>query len=66
MSDRAVYLLVLVSAAHVLPVHATRSGGIRRFAGPCRAIRGLSNYMFHEAQRMAKEEVQQGNDKFDG
>ncbi len=31
-----------------------------------RAIRGLSNYMFHEAQRMAKEEVQQGNDKFDG
>ena len=33
---------------------------------PRRAIRGLSNYMFHEAQRMAKEEVQQGNDKFDG
>jgi hypothetical protein len=32
----------------------------------CRAARGLSNYMFFEAQRLAKEEVQQGNDKFDG
>ncbi|KAI3432687.1 hypothetical protein D9Q98_004230 [Chlorella vulgaris] len=30
------------------------------------AVRGLSNYMFHEAQRMAKEEVQKGNDNFDG
>ncbi|KAK9823938.1 hypothetical protein WJX72_006512 [[Myrmecia] bisecta] len=30
------------------------------------AFRGLSNYMFHEAQRMAKEEVAQGRDKFDG
>jgi hypothetical protein len=30
------------------------------------AVRGLSNYMFHEAQRLAKEEVQKGNDKFDG
>jgi hypothetical protein len=28
------------------------------------AIRGLSNYMFFEAQRMAKEEL--GPDKFDG
>ena len=35
-------------------------GGVRR------AIRGLSNYMFFEAQRLAKEEVQEGNDKFDG
>lgn len=33
----------------------------------CRsAVRGLSNYMFHEAQRLAKEEVQKGRDKFDG
>lgn len=30
------------------------------------AVRGLSNYMFHEAQRLAKEEVQKGHDKFDG
>lgn len=30
------------------------------------AIRGLSNYMFFEAQRMAKEEVQDGNDTLDG
>lgn len=30
------------------------------------AVRGLSNYMFFEAQRMAKEEIQDGNDKFDG
>jgi hypothetical protein len=29
-------------------------------------VRGLSNYMFHEAQRLAKEEVQKGQDKFDG
>lgn len=33
---------------------------------PCSAVRGLSNYMFHEAQRLAKEEVQKGHDKFDG
>lgn len=32
----------------------------------CRAVRGLSNYMFHEAQRMAQEGVQRGDDKFDG
>ncbi len=32
----------------------------------CSAVRGLSNYMFHEAQRLAKEEVQKGHDKFDG
>lgn len=30
------------------------------------AIRGLSNYMFFEAQRMAKEEVQDGHDTLDG
>lgn len=30
------------------------------------AIRGLSNYMFFEAQRMAKEEGQNGNDTLDG
>lgn len=30
------------------------------------AIRGLSNYMFFEAQRMAKEEIQQGQDNQDG
>ena len=33
----------------------------------CRAVRGLSNYMFVEAQRMATEQVQgKGADKFDG
>ncbi len=26
----------------------------RQIVGLCRAVRGLSNYMFHEAQRMAK------------
>ena len=36
------------------------------FCLPCSAVRGLSNYMFHEAQRLAKEEVQKGQDKFDG
>jgi hypothetical protein len=30
------------------------------------AVRGLSNYMFFEAQRLAKEEIEQGKDKFDG
>ena len=30
------------------------------------AVRGLSNYMFFEAQRMAKEEIQKGNDDFNG
>jgi hypothetical protein len=32
----------------------------------CSAVRGLSNYMFFEAQRLAKEEIEQGKDKFDG
>jgi len=32
----------------------------------CRAIRGLSNYMLFEAQRLSKEEVEEGKDKFDG
>jgi hypothetical protein len=30
------------------------------------AVRGLSNYMFIEAQRLAKEEVEQGRDGKEG
>ena len=44
-----------LTEAHAAPLAHARS-----------AVRGLSNYMFFEAQRMAKEEIEKGNDRFDG
>lgn len=53
-------------SACTIPLHAPLHVLALWMTPLCSAVRGLSNYMFHEAQRLAKEEVQKGHDKFDG
>lgn len=60
-------VLLELQCRDVYYIVASDARRIKRICGgECRAIRGLSNYMLFEAQRLSKEEVEEGKDKFDG